>query len=79
MSTFNVDEADRDPVEKAIQADAFKRLARDSRGRDIISIQTPSQDYIAVVSVEHDAVMIHTTRRVESDDFESTLSFFREL
>lgn len=79
MSTFNVPEAHRDPIEKAIAANAFRPRAVDTRGRQIIHIQTPENEYLAVVSVEHDAVMIHSSRIVTPDATDDAVSFLREL
>ena len=56
-STFNVPEEARDTIERAIQNDMFKPKGKTEEGRELLYIQTPMQDWIAVVEVT-DAIMI---------------------
>lgn len=65
-STFNVPEEARDTIERAIQNDMFKPKGKTEEGRELLYIQTPTQDWLAVVEVT-DAIMITAAYRTTAE------------
>lgn len=65
-STFNVPEEARDTIERAIQNDMFKPKGKTEEGRELLYIQTPTQDWLAVVEVT-DAIMIIAAYKTSAD------------
>lgn len=65
-STINVPEEARDTIERAIQNDMFKPKGKAEEGRELLYIQTPTQDWLAVVEVT-DAIMITAAYKTSAD------------
>lgn len=65
-SMTSVPEEARDPIERAIQADAFKPKGKTGDGAELLFIQTPSQDWLVVVEVT-DAIMIRAAYKTTAD------------
>lgn len=65
MSMNSVPIEARDIIERAIQADAFKPKAKTSSGAEILLVQTPADDWLAIVEVT-DAIIIRSVRKVSN-------------
>lgn len=65
-STFNVPEEARDPIERAVQADAFKPKGKMRDGAELLHVQTPTQDYLVIVEVT-DAILVRAAYTVTAD------------
>jgi hypothetical protein len=57
FSALSVPEEARDVIERAIQHDNFKPKGRTEAGWELLYVQTPTQDWLAVVEVT-DAIMV---------------------
>lgn len=55
-----------DPIEKALQKDAFHPKGRTSDGAEVIMVRTPGDDWLAVVEVSDDLI-VRSAYRVESN------------
>ncbi len=66
FSTFSVPEETRDVIERAIQNDNFKPKGKTEDGRELIYIQTPTQDWLAVVEVT-DAIMVTAAYKTSAE------------
>lgn len=77
MSMTGVDPKAADVCERAIQADAFKPMGKNADGSELIHIQSPHQDYLAVVEVVDGAIYLKAAYTTSSDklaqDVESLL------
>lgn len=66
FSTISVPEEARDVIERAIQNDMFKPKGKTEQGRQLLYIQTPTQDWLAVVQVT-DAIMVMSAYKTTAE------------
>ena len=66
FSMVGVPEEARDVIERAIQNDNFKPKGKAEEGLELLHIQTPTQDWLAVVEVT-DAILITSARKTSAD------------
>lgn len=79
MSMTGVDPKAAEVCERAVQADAFKPMAKNADGSEIIHIQSPHQDYLAVVEVVDGAIHLQATYTTSPDKLEHDLAELREV
>lgn len=73
FSTFSIPEEARDTIERAIQNNNFKPKGKTEEGRELLHIQTPTQDWIAVVEVT-DAIMITSAFKTSPETVEKDVA-----
>lgn len=66
FSTISVPEEARDVIERAIQNDMFKPKGKTEQGWQLLYIQTPTQDWLAVVQVT-DAIMVMSAYKTTAE------------